>query len=164
MARDNDGAYSLNPPRETTDAPDSTRAPEPARRTESYAGDVEHRTKPAKTSAAAAFALVFGVAALIAVLTVILAPVALVLSLIGIVLGIVGMKMAKRVGITGKTVALGGLVLSVLSLLLAVTAAIGVTTFLNNDAAVTRMENEVSQLRDKLPTDVNVPQPDVDVN
>ena len=72
--------------------------------------------------------------------------------------------MVKRVGITGKTVALGGLVLSVLSLLLAVAAAIGVTTFLNKDAAVTRMENEVSQLRDKLPIDVNVPQSDVDVN
>ena len=164
MVRDNDGAYSLNPPRDTTEPTGTALGAEPTRRTESYASGVEHRTKPAKTSAAAAFALVFGVAALIAVLTVILAPIALVLSLIGIVLGIVGMKMAKRVGITGKTVALGGLVLSVLSLLLAVTAAIGVTTFLNNDAAVTRMENEVSQLRDKLPTDVNVPQPDVDVN
>ena len=50
----------------------------------------------------------------------------------------------------------GGLVLSGLSSVLAVAAAIGVTTFLNKDAAVTRMEKDGSQLRDKLPTDVNV--------
>lgn len=119
----------------------------------------EHRLKPAKTSAAAVFSLVFGLSALLAVLTVVLAPLALVLAVVGIILGVVGIRMAKRVGITGKGTAIGGLVLSVLALLLAITAAIGVTTFLNNEGAVTRLEDQVQNLRDDLPSTVDVPQP-----
>lgn len=121
----------------------------------------EHRLsiKPAKTSAAAAFALVFGVSALLSVLTVILSPLGLVLGLVGIVLGVVGMKMAGRIGVTGKGVAIGGLVLSVLAVLLAAAALIGITTVLNDDSAVARLEEQVQQLRDELPQDVDVPQP-----
>jgi len=119
----------------------------------------EQRLKPAKTSAAAAFSLVFGVAALLSVLTVILSPLGLLLGIVGIVLGVIGMKMAKRVGVTGKGVAVGGLVLSVLAVLLASAALIGVTTLLNDDAAVTRLEEQVQELRDGLPQDVEVPQP-----
>lgn len=129
--------------------------------------DFEHRSKSAKTSAAAAFALVFGVSALICVLAVILSPVGLVLSIVGIILGVVGMKMAKKPGVTGKGVAIGGLVLSVLALLGAISIAIGLTTFLNNEQAVTRLENTVSDLRGELPTsvpDVDVDAPDVNVN
>ena len=122
--------------------------------------DFEQRTKSAKTSAAAAFALVFGVSALICVLAVILSPVGLVLSIIGIILGLVGMRMAKKPGVTGKGVAIGGLVLSVLALLGAISIAIGLTTFLNNEQAVTRLENSVGDLRNQLPTSV----PDVDVD
>lgn len=121
--------------------------------------DVDQRTtdpKPAKTSAAAAIALALGVAALVLVLTVLLSPVALVL---GIVLGIVGIKMAKKVGVTGKGVAITGLVLSVISVLLASTLAIGLTTFLNNEGAVNRLERQVENLKDKLPDDVQVPTP-----
>lgn len=119
----------------------------------------EERIKPAKTSAAAAFSLVFGVSALITVLTVIFGPLGIVLSIIGIILGIVGMKNAKRVGVTGKGVALGGLILSVISLLLGVALAAGITFYLNDDAAVERLEQQVQNLRDQLPDDVNVPQP-----
>lgn len=115
--------------------------------------------KPAKTSAAAAFSLVFGVSALLSVLTVLLSPLGVVLGLIGIVLGVVGMKMAKRVGVTGKGVAIGGLVLSVLAVLAGAAALIGVTTILNDDAAVERLEQRVEQMRDDLPQDVDVPQP-----
>ncbi len=119
----------------------------------------EHRTivKPAKTSAAAVFSLVFGLSALLSVLTVLLAPLAIILAIIGIILGIVGMKMAKRVGVTGKGVAIGGLALSVIAILLAATAAIGITTFLNNDAAVNRLDKQVQKLRDNLPAKVEVP-------
>jgi hypothetical protein len=117
------------------------------------------RTKPAKTSAAATFSLVFGVSAVLSVLTLVLAPLALVLGLIGIVLGVVGLKMTRRVGVTGKGLAIGGLVLSVLAVLLAATAAIGITTFLNDDRAVAKMEQRVEQLRDQLPSDVEIPQP-----
>ncbi|MEK8110248.1 hypothetical protein NKG94_49905 [Micromonospora sp. M12] len=52
----------------------------------------------AKTSAAATFALVFGVAGFFSVLTAILAWLGLVLGIIGIILGIVGLKMARRPG------------------------------------------------------------------
>jgi hypothetical protein len=121
--------------------------------------DVEHRIKPAKTSAAAVFSLVFGLSALLSVLTVILSPLALVLGIIGVVLGVVGLKMAKRVGVTGKGVAIGGLVLSVLALLLAGAIAVGLTTFLNDESAVNRLEQRVEQLREDLPRDVDVPTP-----
>ena len=119
----------------------------------------EERIKPAKTSAAAAFALVFGVSSLIAVLTVLFGPLAIVLSIIGIILGVVGIKNSKRVGVTGRGVAIGGLVLSVISLLLGVAMAAGLTFFLNNGQAVDRLEQQVENLKEQLPDNVNIPQP-----
>ncbi|MGS2615346.1 hypothetical protein ACVCAH_12605 [Micromonospora sp. LZ34] len=104
----------------------------------------------AKTSAAATFALVFGVAALISVLTVILSWAGLILGIIGVVLGIVGLKMAGRPGVTGRGVAIGGLVLSALAVLIGLAFAAGITTFLNNEAAVDRMQQQVDDLRDQL--------------
>jgi hypothetical protein len=47
----------------------------------------QHRGRPAKTSAAAVFALVFGLAALFCALTGILSPAAVLFGIIGIVLG-----------------------------------------------------------------------------
>ncbi len=117
----------------------------------------EQRVLPAKTSAAAVFALIFGLSALLAVLTVILAPLGLVLAIIGIILAVIGMKMAKRVGVTGRGVALGGLVLAVLALILGITLAVGVTTFLNNKTAVDRLDKQVQKLRDNLPAKVDIP-------
>ncbi|GIJ80040.1 hypothetical protein SAMN05443287_11712 [Micromonospora phaseoli] len=105
----------------------------------------------AKTSAASAFALVFGVAALISVLTVFLSTVGLLLGIIGIVLGIVGLRMARRPGVTGRGVAIGGLVLSVLAVLVALAFAAGITTFLNNEDAVDRLDRRIEDLRDELP-------------
>jgi membrane-bound ClpP family serine protease len=105
----------------------------------------------AKTSPAAAFALVLGVAALVCVLTVIFAPVGLVLGIIGLILGIVALRMTRRPGVTGRGVAIGGLVLSVIAVLVAIAFAAGVTTFLNNEKAVDRLERQVEDLRDKLP-------------
>ncbi|MFG3422507.1 DUF4190 domain-containing protein [Micromonospora sp. NPDC049460] len=104
----------------------------------------------AKTSAAAAFALVFGVAALISVLTVILSWIGLLLGIIGVILGIVGLKMARRPGVTGRGVALGGLVLSALAVLIGLAFAAGITTFLNNESAVNRIQRQVDDLRDRL--------------
>ncbi len=119
----------------------------------------EERIRPAKTSAAAAFALVFGVSALLSVLTVIVGPLGIVLGIIGIILGIVGIRNAKRVGVTGKGVAIGGLVLSVIALLLGVALAAGITFYLNDQRAVDRLEQQVENLRDQLPDNVNIPQP-----
>ncbi len=120
---------------------------------------VEQRvvTKPARTSVAAVFALVFGVVAVFSVLTVILSPLGLVLGVIGVILGVVGLRMARRPGITGAGVASGGVVLSVVAVLVAVAFAVGVVTFLNNQSAVDRLQHQVQNLRDKLPTQVTVP-------
>jgi len=112
---------------------------------------------PAKTSAAATFALVFGLSALLSFLTLILSPLALVLAVIGILLGVAGLKMTKRRGVTGKSLAVAGLVMSILVLLLGLLGAIGISTFLNDDQAVNRLEQQVQQLRDQLPSDVELP-------
>ncbi|SCL15184.1 hypothetical protein GA0070616_0654 [Micromonospora nigra] len=102
----------------------------------------------AKTSAAAAFALVFGVAGLLSVLTAILAWIGLVLGIIGVILGILGFRMAGRPGVTGRLVAIGGLVLSALAVLLGLALAAGMTTFVNNEDAVDRLQERVDDLRD----------------
>ena len=122
---------------------------------------VEERvvTKPARTSAAAAFALAVGTAAFVCVLIVVLSPVGLVLGIIGLILGVIGLRAARRVGITGKGVAIAGLVLSGLAIVVSIAFAAGVVTVLNNDSAVERIEQEVDKMRDQLPTSVEVPQP-----
>ncbi|NBE84800.1 DUF4190 domain-containing protein [Micromonospora rubida] len=127
-----------------------TASNEPAR----GAGSTGRQPSPAggraKTSAAATFALVFGVAGLLSVLTAILASVGLLLGVIGVILGIVGLKMAARPGVTGRGVAIGGLVLSALAVLLGLALAAGISTFVNNEKAVDRVEKRVNDLRDKL--------------
>ena len=147
------GSRSINPR-----AP-GTRGDEVSAADPRIADGIEHRIRPARTSVAAASALVFGVSALTCALSVVLAPVALVLGLIGIIVGAVGFKMAKRVGITGKGVAITGLLLSLLAVVLAGILAVGITTVLNDDRAVARLEQEVQDLRGQLPADINVPQP-----
>ena len=106
----------------------------------------------AKTSTAATFALVFGVSGLISALTVILSSIGLILGVIGIVLAVVGMRMARRPGVTGRGVAIGGMVCSILAVLIAVAFAAGVTTFLNDREAVDWLQPQVEQMRDDLPT------------
>lgn len=92
-------------------------------------------------------------------ITILLAPIGLVFGILGIILGVTGIRAAKKVGVTGKGVAITGLVFSVLSVLIAGTLAIGITTFLNNEGAVNRLEKQVEQLKDKLPDTVDVPTP-----
>ncbi len=104
----------------------------------------------AKTSAAATFALVFGVAGLLSVLTAVLAPVGLVLGIIGVVLGIVALRMSRRPGVTGRGVGVGGLVLSALAVLIGLALGAGMTTVVNNEAAVDRLQQQVDDLRDRL--------------
>lgn len=127
-----------------------TASSEPARRGATPVQTGGGSGTAAKTSAAATFALVFGVAALISVLTVILSWAGLILGIIGVVLGIVGLKMAGRPGVTGRSVAIGGLVLSALAVLIGLAFAAGISTFLNNEAAVDRMQQQVDDLRDRL--------------
>lgn len=105
-----------------------------------------------KTSAAAAFALVFGILALFAGLTGLLAPIAILLGIIGVILGIVGMKRAGRPLKTGKGVAISGLVLSIIGLLLGVVITAGAVTVLNNRTAVNRIEKQLNKAKTKLPS------------
>ena len=116
--------------------------------------DSVHRTevRPAKTSAAAVFALVFGLAALFCALTAILSPAAVVFGIIGIVLGIVGLKMAKRVGVTGKGVAIGGLVTAVLGLLLGGAVIAGLSALVNDEQRLDQLQNRIDDLRSEAPS------------
>lgn len=112
----------------------------------------EHGTGRAKTSAAAVFALVFGLAALFCALTGILSPAAVVFGIIGIVLGIVGLKMAKRVGVTGKGVAIGGLVTAVLGLLLGGAVIAGLSALVNDESRLDQLQNRIDDLRTEVPS------------
>lgn len=117
------------------------------------AGDgYELRSLPAKTSAAAAFALVFGVAALFCALTGILAPAAILLGLIGVVLAVVGRKMARRPGVTGRGVATGGLVTALLGLLLGLGLIAGAAVFVNDEARLDQLQQWIDDARDDLPS------------
>ena len=106
----------------------------------------------AKTSAAAVFALVFGLAALFCALTGILSPAAVLFGIIGIVLGIVGLKMAKRVGVTGKGVAIGGLVTAVLGLLLGGAVIAGLSALVNDERRLDQLQNRIDDLRSEAPS------------
>ena len=113
---------------------------------------VRTEMRPAKTSAAAVFALVFGLSALFCALTGILSPAAVLFGLIGIVLGVVGLKMAKRVGVTGKGVALGGLVTAVLGLLLGGAVLGGLAALVNDERQLDRLQNRIDDLRTQVPS------------
>jgi hypothetical protein len=114
--------------------------------------DRPHGVLPAKTSAAAVFALVFGLAALFCALTAILSPAAVLFGLIGIVLGIAGRKMALRPGVTGRSTATGGLVLSVLGLVLGAAVIAGASVLVNDEARLDQLQNQIEDLRDNLPS------------
>ncbi len=105
-----------------------------------------------KTSAAAVFALVFGLAALFCALTAILSPAAVLFGIIGIVLGIAGMKMAKRPGVHGRGVAIGGLVTAVLGLLLGGAVIAGLAAVVNDEGALNSISDKVDDLRADLPS------------
>ena len=114
--------------------------------------DHAHGVGHAKTSAAAVFALVFGLAALFCALTGILSPAAVLFGIIGIVLGIVGLKMAKRVGVTGKGVAIGGLVTAVLGLLLGGAVIAGLSALVNDESRLDQLQNRIDDLRTEAPS------------
>lgn len=105
-----------------------------------------------KTSAAAVFALVFGLSALFCALTGLLAPAAVLFGLIGIVLGVVGLKMSKRPGVHGHGVAVGGLVTAVLGLLLGGLVIAGAAALVNSDSQLDRISNQIDKLRDEVPS------------
>lgn len=108
--------------------------------------------KPAKTSAAAAFGLVFGLAALFSALTAILAPAAVLFGIIGIIVAAAGMKKAKLPGVTGRGVAIGGLVTAILGLLLGLAVIAGAAVIVNDEQRLNQIENQLENLRADLPS------------
>ena len=119
-------------------------------------GDHDPELVRAKTSAAATFALVFGLAALFCALTAILSPAAVLFGLTGIVLGVVGLKMAKRPGVTGKGVAIGGLVTALLGLLIGGAVLAGLGVLVNDEQRLDQLQNRVDDLRADLPSTVEL--------
>lgn len=114
----------------------------------STASPTKHRT-----SAAATFALVLGLIGFLAAITGLLAPVAVMAGLIGLILGIVGVRAANKPHLTGKGVAISGLVLSILALLLGLAAIIGVATIVSsNPQVLDQITNLVNNARSQLPT------------
>ena len=115
----------------------------------------DHEVRPAraaKTSAAAVFALVFGLAALFCALTAILSPAAIVFGIIGLILAAVGLKMAKKPGVTGKGVAIGGLVTALLGLILGGVVLGGIASVLNNKTQLDRIQTYLDKQEAKLPS------------
>lgn len=106
-----------------------------------------------KTSAAAVFSLVFGLSALFTALLAFLAPLAVVFGLIGLVLGFVGLSKAKEIDVTGRGVAIGGIVLSVLGLLIGIALLIGLTIFVNN-GGLDSLEQRINDLRSEIPSEL----------
>ena len=111
----------------------------------------ERPARAAKTSAAAVFALVFGLAALFCALTAILSPAAIVFAVIGLILAVVGLKMAKKPGVTGKGVAVGGLVTALLGLILGGVIIGGLAAVVNNKSQLDRIQQYLDDAKAKLP-------------
>lgn len=114
----------------------------------------DHDLTELKTSTAAVFALVFGLSALLCALTLILSPLAVIFGLIGIILGFVGLSKAKLPLVTGRGVAIGGLVMSVLGLILGGALIAGTATFLSNEDNIQRIEDRLQDIRNEFPTEV----------
>lgn len=110
----------------------------------------EERTKPARTSIAAALALAVSVAALVCALVVILGPLGLVLGIVGIVLSIFGIRNGGKHGITGRGMAIAALAISIIAAVLGGAVVAGISTFLTNEAAVQRLEDQLNQWRDRV--------------
>lgn len=116
-----------------------------------------HDVPKLKTSAAAVFSLIFGLSALICILSLIFSPAALPLALIGLVLGIVGMRKAKLPHVTGKGVAITGLVMSILTLLLVIAAFIGLAIVANSPGLVDQINQFYDQAQQNLPDELRAP-------
>ena len=154
MTTPNDGSTRLGATGDTAASRTTTGADVTSRMTgtSTVRPGTGHGTLTYKTSAAAAFALVFGLAALFCALTGILAPAAVLFGLTGTILAIAGMKMAKRLGVTGKGVAIGGLITAVLGLLLGGAVLAGAAVVVNDEAQLDRITNWIEDVRNDVPS------------
>ncbi len=160
------GGQEPNSSRTAPNDPSATGTTAGADVTARMAGTHEHETvvhptetrgvRRAKTSAAAVFALIFGLSALICALTAILSPVAVLLGITAIIVGIAGIKMARRPGVTGKGVAITGLVMGLLGLLLGGAVIAGASVLVNDERRLDQIQTQIDNLRAKLPSQSEV--------
>jgi len=116
-----------------------------------YPSDRDRHVGSYKTSAAAVFALVFGLAALFCALTGILAPAAVLFGIVGLILAFAGLRMVKRLGVTGKGVAVGGLITSLLGLLLGAAVLAGAAVYVN-DQGLDRLQQQFDDAVSNAPS------------
>lgn len=107
-----------------------------------------------KTSAAAVFSLVFGLASVFLIVTLLGAPIAILFGVVALVLGVIGISMSGRPGVTGRGVAIGGIVLGLLGLLLGIGILAGLASFLLNEANIGRIESQIENIRQEIPTEL----------
>lgn len=114
----------------------------------------------AKTSAAAVFAVVFGLSSVIVGLLLVLAPIAIVFGLLAMILGVIGMRNARKSNVddgtlvTGRGVAIGGLLLGLLGLLLGVAVLVGAAALLSERVNLERVERGLQNLREEIPSEL----------
>ncbi|MGH8909113.1 MAG: hypothetical protein ACRD0K_22130 [Egibacteraceae bacterium] len=109
-------------------------------------------TTRAKTSAAAALALVFGLSALVSWFV---PPLAILFGVFALILGIAGIGKADGYLVTGKSVAVSGLILGALGLLLSLGVIAGLASFLANEQNLDQIESQLQDLRDQIPTELS---------
>jgi len=105
---------------------------------------VAERGWQGRTSGLAVFGLIFGLTAVYAALSGRLVPVALVAAVLGVLCSGGGLSATSRSGVTGRSVALFGLLLSIVGGIFAVLAMTGMVSWLNGDV------DQVARARDWL--------------
>jgi len=119
-----------------------------------YAPDTELKHK---TSAAAAFSLVFGLSAVVSWFT---GPLAVLFGLLGIILGAVGASKAKREHhVTGRGLAITGIVLGLLGLLLGAAVTAGVVFIANDPQSTNFLSDFYNRFSSILPSTSEIPNP-----
>ena len=106
----------------------------------------------ARTSVAAVFSLVFGLLGALAAPTGLLAPVAVLFGVVGLVLAVVGMRAGRKPLTTGRGVAIGGLVLSLVALVLGIAALVGLASVVSdNPQILDRITGFLTEVRARIP-------------
>jgi hypothetical protein len=121
----------------TVDAPPTTPAT-------TRAPTVVERGWHGRTSGLAVLGLVFGMSAVYAALSGRLAPVGIAVGVLGLLFSVAGMAASNRPGVTGRGVALLGLLGSFVGVVFAILAINGAVSWLNGDA------DQFAQARDWL--------------
>jgi VIT1/CCC1 family predicted Fe2+/Mn2+ transporter len=131
--------------RRATVAYDISREPTTESRPEYREAPVETRPARPRTSWAAAASLALGVAAVLLVLPYVFWQWALAIAIVGAVLGVLGIAATQHSWITGRGLAIIGLLLSAVAIAAALVMAFDVDFFLNDESALQRLQNQFAE-------------------